>query len=103
MAEMSSHRLTPLAVLAGVRTPLAKAFGALANVPADQLGRIAVETVLPRANIRPADVGEVVFGNVAGQADASNIARVIARSEHDLDGLELNGHEPNGHIRFSLS
>lgn len=79
MAEMTSPtRLPPLAVLAGVRTPFAKAFGALANVPADQLGRIAVEAVLPRANIRLADVGEVVFGNVAGQADASNIARVIA-------------------------
>ena len=34
--------------------------------------------VLPRAGVRPADVGEVVFGNVAGQADASNVARVIA-------------------------
>src|SRR6188474_271321 len=68
----------PLAILAGVRTPFAKAFGALANVPADQLGRLAVEGVLPRAGVRPADVGELVFGNVAGQADASNVARVIA-------------------------
>jgi acetyl-CoA C-acetyltransferase/acetyl-CoA acyltransferase len=67
-----------LAVLAGVRTPFAKAFGALLNVPADQLGRLAVEAVLPRAGIRPTDVGEVVFGNVAGQPDASNIGRVIA-------------------------
>jgi len=78
MAEMTSHRPTPLAVLAGVRTPFAKAFGVLANVPADQLGRVAVEGVLPRAGIRPADVGEVVFGNVAGQPEASNISRVIA-------------------------
>jgi acetyl-CoA acyltransferase len=79
MAETTSpSRLIPLAVLAGVRTPFAKAFGALANVPADQLGRVAVDAVLPRAGIRPADVGEVVFGNVAGQADASNLARVIA-------------------------
>jgi acetyl-CoA acetyltransferase family protein len=79
MAEMTSpNRLPPLAVLAGVRTPFAKAFGALANVPADQLGRVAVEAVLPRAEVRPADVGEVVFGNVAGQPDASNIGRVIA-------------------------
>lgn len=78
MAEMTSHRLQPLAVLAGVRTPFAKSFGTLANVPADQLGRLAVEGVLPRAGIRATDVGELVFGNVAGQADASNIARVIA-------------------------
>jgi acetyl-CoA acetyltransferase family protein len=70
--------LPPLAVLAGVRTPFAKAFGALANVPADRLGQVAVEAVLTRANLRPADVGEVVFGNVAGQPDASNLGRVIA-------------------------
>src|SRR5262245_3172590 len=78
MAGMTSHRPGPVAVLAGVRTPFAKAFGALTNVPADQLGRIAVEAVLPRAGVRPTDVGEVVFGNVAGQPDASNIGRVIA-------------------------
>jgi acetyl-CoA C-acetyltransferase/acetyl-CoA acyltransferase len=65
-------------MLAGVRTPFAKAFGALANVPADQLGRVAVEGVLNRAELRPADVGEVVFGNVSGQPDASNLGRVIA-------------------------
>src|SRR5581483_6940831 len=70
--------LPPLAVLAGVRTPFAKAFGSLAKVPADQLGRVAVEGALPRAGARPADVGEVVFGNIAGPPDAANISRVIA-------------------------
>lgn len=75
---MANATLQPLAVLAGVRTPFAKSFGALANVPADQLGRVAVEGVLARAERRPADVGEVVFGNVAGPAEASNVSRVIA-------------------------
>src|SRR5215207_1293038 len=70
--------LPPLAVLAGVRTPFAKSFGALANVQADQLGRVAVEGVLARASVRPTEVGEVVFGNVAGPAEASNVSRVIA-------------------------
>lgn len=74
----ATRRLPPLAVLAGVRTPFAKAFGVLANVPADQLGKVAVEGVLTRAGLRPTDVGEVVFGNVAGPPEASNVARVIA-------------------------
>lgn len=79
MAETNfPSRLPPLAVVAGVRTPFAKSFGALANVPADQLGRAALEGVLARANMQPADVGEVVFGNVAGQVDAANVSRVIA-------------------------
>jgi acetyl-CoA C-acetyltransferase/acetyl-CoA acyltransferase len=71
-------QLPPLAVVAGVRTPFAKSFGALANVPADQLGRVAVEGVLSRAGLRPTDVGEVVFGNVVGPVEASNVSRVIA-------------------------
>ena len=44
----------PLAVLTGVRTPLAKAFGALAEVPADELGRIAVEKLLAGHGGQPA-------------------------------------------------
>ncbi len=68
----------PLAVLAGVRTPFAKAFGALADQPADQLGRIAVEGLFARNGYRAADVEEVIFGNVAGPPEASNVARVIA-------------------------
>src|SRR4051794_38909455 len=75
---MSASPLPPLAVLAGVRTPFAKAFGALAKVPADELGRAAAEAAITRANLRPADVGEVVFGNVAGPPEASNVGRVIA-------------------------
>lgn len=80
-AALDTSRKTerePLAVLTGVRTPLAKAFGALAGVPADELGRIAVERLLAGHGDQPADVEEVVFGNVAGPPEASNVARVIA-------------------------
>lgn len=75
---MSTTTRPPLAVLAGARTPFAKAYGALARVPADKLGQLAVTAALSRARITANAVGEVVFGNVAGQADASNVARVIA-------------------------
>jgi acetyl-CoA C-acetyltransferase/acetyl-CoA acyltransferase len=75
---MATTPLPPLAVLGGVRTPFAKAFGALANVPADQLGRVATEGALNKTGTRPADVGEVIFGNVGSPAESSNVARVIA-------------------------
>lgn len=68
----------PLAVVAGMRTPFAKAFGPLSHVTADELGRIAVEATLQQAQMKPADIEEVVFGNVAGPAEASNVGRVIA-------------------------
>jgi acetyl-CoA C-acetyltransferase/acetyl-CoA acyltransferase len=67
-----------LAIIAGARTPFAKAFGVLADRPADELGRIAVEGVLHESGLAPADVDEVVFGNVAGPPEASNVSRVIA-------------------------
>ena len=68
----------PLAVLAGMRTPFAKAFGALAPVPADELGQIALTATLERAGLKPSDVDEVIFGNVASPPETANIARVIA-------------------------
>src|SRR5262245_33339677 len=67
-----------IAIVEGVRTPFAKAFGALAAVPAYELGRMATEALLKKAAITPEQIDQVVFGNVATPADAANIARVIA-------------------------
>jgi acetyl-CoA C-acetyltransferase/acetyl-CoA acyltransferase len=67
-----------IAILEGIRTPFAKAYGPLASVSAQELGRIATTAVLERAALRPDQVDQVVFGNVAMPPDAANIARVIA-------------------------
>ncbi len=67
-----------IAILDGVRTPFARAFGPLARVPAQDLGRLAAVEALRRAGLRPDQVDQVVFGNVATPADCANIARVIA-------------------------
>jgi acetyl-CoA acetyltransferase family protein len=67
-----------LAIVAGARTPQAKAFGALAEISAVQLGIHAVRSALAKAALAPEQVDEVVLGNVAGPPDATNIARVIA-------------------------
>src|SRR5258708_1598605 len=67
-----------IAILEGVRTPFTKAYGPLASVPAQELGRIAATALLRRADLRPDQIDQVVFGNVAPPADAANIARVIA-------------------------
>ena len=45
-----------IAIVAGIRTPFARAFGPLASVPAYELGRIVTEEVLRRAQLRPAAV-----------------------------------------------
>ena len=70
--------MEPIAIVAGVRTPFAKAFGTLADVSAVELGQIVVTETLQRCELAPESVDEVIIGNVAGPADSANIARVIA-------------------------
>ncbi len=67
-----------VAIIAGVRTPMAKAGTALKDVPADDLAAFVVREVLDRARVPAREVAEVVIGNVAQPANAANIARVVA-------------------------
>jgi len=65
-------------VVDGVRTPYAKAGTELKDVPAAELGRIAVTELLARTDFDPAALDEVIFGNIAQPPDAVNVSRVVA-------------------------
>ena len=67
-----------VAVVAGVRTPFAKAGGALAGVPAQELGRVAARECLDRSGFPPSGIDEVILGCAGQPSDAANIARVVA-------------------------
>src|SRR5262249_13890321 len=67
-------------ILAGVRTPFAKAGTALRRTPSYELGRIAAAEVIARAERDPARIDEVVLGHCAMPAEAANSARVVALS-----------------------
>jgi acetyl-CoA C-acetyltransferase/acetyl-CoA acyltransferase len=67
-----------IAIVEGIRTPFAKAYGPLARLPAHQLGVQAARALMARAEVRPEQIDQVVFGNVVLPAEAANIARVIA-------------------------
>ena len=67
-----------IAIVEGVRTPFAKAFGPMAGLPAHELGKLATQALMQRSGIKPDQVDQVVFGNVALPPEAANIARVIA-------------------------
>ena len=62
----------------GYRTPFAKAGTALKDVHAAELGRIAVSELLARAGVDPAEIDEVILGNVAQPSEATNVSRVVA-------------------------
>jgi acetyl-CoA C-acetyltransferase len=65
-------------IVSAVRTPFARIGGGLADVPATELGAIAIRAALERAGVDPTDVGYVVMGQVlqagAGQAPARQAA-----------------------------
>ena len=65
-------------IVDGLRTPFAKAGTNLAELAADELGRVAVNALLTRTGLDPRLVDEVIFGCVAQPPDAANVARVIA-------------------------
>ena len=65
-------------VVSGVRTPFVKAWTLLGGVHPVELGRLVVREAIERADVDPAELDEVVVGNIAGPADAANIARVIS-------------------------
>ncbi len=67
-----------LAIIEGIRTPFCKAGTELKSLPAQELGRWVVNELLERTGLDPAEISQVIFGNVAQPPEASNIARVIA-------------------------
>ena len=66
--------MSDIVIVSAARTPVGSFNGALAGVPASELGRIAIEAALSRAGVPAADVDEVILGQVlqagAGQGPA---------------------------------
>jgi acetyl-CoA acetyltransferase family protein len=67
-----------LAIIDGLRTPFAKAGGALSALRADDLAARAVRELLVRADFPVAQIDELIVGNVAQPIEAANVSRVVA-------------------------
>ncbi len=67
-----------IAIINGLRSPIAKAYGKLKDVEADTLGAIVAKELVLQVGIDYKHYDEVIIGNVAQPAHASNIARVLA-------------------------
>jgi len=65
-------------IVGGVRTPFAKAAGILNDTPAPELGRLVVRELFDRLDCNPAEVDELITGNVASPVDSANVSRVIS-------------------------
>ena len=65
-------------IVSAVRTPIGSFGGALKDVSAVDLGTIVVKEALKRANLDPALVDEVIFGNVLQAGLGQNVARQVS-------------------------
>src|SRR5918992_4540659 len=67
-----------VAVVAGVRTPFARAGTVLKGYTAIELGKLCVAELLQRANLTGTEVDAVVYGTVVPNVIAPNIAREVS-------------------------
>ncbi|MGH7028234.1 acetyl-CoA C-acetyltransferase [Brevundimonas sp.] len=66
--------MTDVVIVSAARTPVGSFLGALSTLSGAQLGEVAIKAALERAGVAPADVDEVILGQVlqagAGQGPA---------------------------------
>ena len=65
-------------IVSAARTPVGSFNGALSSVPAHRLGEVAIRAALDRAHVPPADVDEVIMGQVLTAGEGQNPARQAA-------------------------
>jgi acetyl-CoA C-acetyltransferase len=70
--------MSDIVIVSAARTPVGSFNGALASLPAHELGKVAIQAAVERAGIAPSDVDEVIMGQVlqagAGQGPARQAA-----------------------------
>ena len=65
-------------IVSGVRTPIGNFGGGLKDVPAADLGVLAVKETLKRINLEAKKIHELIFGHARQAGNGPNIARQIA-------------------------
>jgi acetyl-CoA C-acetyltransferase len=64
-----------IVIVGAVRTPVGAFNGALAGLPAHELGKVAITAALERAGVEPASVSEVILGQILTAGQGQNPAR----------------------------
>jgi len=67
--------MSDIVIVSAARTPVGSFLGALSSLPAHELGKLAIQAAVERAGITPADVDEVILGQVLQAAGGQGPAR----------------------------
>jgi acetyl-CoA C-acetyltransferase len=70
--------MSDIVIVSAARTAVGSFNGAFASVPAHELGAAAIKGVLERAKVEPAEVDEVILGQVLTAGQGQNPARQAA-------------------------
>jgi acetyl-CoA C-acetyltransferase len=65
----------PIVIVGAARTPMGGLQGDFASLAASDLGAVAIKAAVERAGLRPADIDEVIMGNVLGAGQGQAPAR----------------------------
>src|SRR5512146_598762 len=82
-----------IVIVSAARTAVGKFGGSLARIPASELGSIVIKAALERAKVDPAQVGEVIMGQVLAAGAGQNPARqalLKAGLPKEVPGLTIN-------------
>ena len=74
-------------ILSASRTPIGSFGGSLKDIGAVELARVVIENAMARAGIEPADVDEVIIGNVLQAGAGMNVARQAAVAANVPDAV----------------
>src|SRR6187200_2506055 len=72
--DMSKDQAT-IVIASAARTPVGSFNGALASLPAHDLGKIAIKAALERARVEAGEVSEVIMGQILAAGAGQNPAR----------------------------
>lgn len=77
--------MTDIVIASAARTPVGAFLGSFANMPAHELGAVAIRAALARAGVAPEDVSETILGQVLTGGQGQN----PARQAHIAAGLPI--------------
>ena len=85
--------MSDIVIAGALRTAIGKFGGALAKVPAPELGATVIRALLEKSGIRPEDVSEVILGQVLTAGSGQNPARqasIRAGLPHAIPAMTIN-------------
>ena len=77
-ASVAAEAAGDIVIAGGARTPVGTFNGGLSGVPASDLGTVALREAMSRAKVEPAEVNEVILGQILTAAQGQNPARQAA-------------------------